>query len=241
MVLTVQECLDHANHVNGGPLVGINMRRVIDDAGKKMLSLRPWAWMVRPPVLLGTVAAQNFVTLPTDFGSIVTIEYTQGISASTVQSTFTVIDKYRSVLNIAPGYLMYLAVMWNPDTNGVPVPRLDITPTPQTTDANALTLRYRPRWVELATSDQTYVSVPDWIEPVFIQLVRATARGYQTNTMDAQIKAVCESYEWLAAVKQDEIAQYVHGELCGGALNAADDTGVGSWYLTNQALPPAAG
>lgn len=241
MVLTIQECLDQASHVNGGPLVGVEMRRVIDDAGKKMLNLRPWAWMVRPTTTLGTTASQSYITLPTDFGSIVTIEYTQGISARTVQSTFTVIDQYRSILNVAPGYVMYLKVDWNPDADGVPQPRLEVMPTPSTTDATALTLRYRPRWVELAATDQTYVPIPDWMEPLFIQLVRATAEGYQKNNMDETVGRVMRGHDWAAAVRQDEIAQYVHGEMRGGSLGAADDGSNDSWFLRNQALPPAAG
>lgn len=241
MTLTIEECLDHVTHAIGGQLIGIDTRRVLDEAGRNLLNLRPWEFMKRPPVTLGFTATQSFIVLPTDFSSIVTLEYTQGLSARVNQTTLTQIAQYRSLLSVMPGYLLYVSPVWNPDTNGVPQPRLEIFPTPQSTDATALTMIYRPRWIDSATSDQTYIPIPDWMESVFLQLVRATATGYQMNNMDAALAPIVQGVIWAAAVKQDEISKYIHGEVRGGALQAAMDGQDGEWLLRNQALPPAAG
>jgi hypothetical protein len=100
---------------------------------------------------------------------------------------------------------------------------------------------YKPRWVDLATSDQSYIPVPDWMEPLFIQVGRASMIGYQTNTMDVELGKVFGGPDMLSAIKADNRMQTEHGMIRNGAntLSSAD-TG-DSWYLRTAVLPPVAG
>ena len=157
-----------------------------------------------------------------------------------MQTTLSEIARYRSVLAAIPGYVLFVCINFLPDSNGVPQPILEVHPTPQATTSGALTMFYRETWTDLANSDQTYIPVPPWMESLYIQAVRATAWGYQDETMGARMASIMQGPEWLAAVTYDRKLQWSHGPLKNGALETANvDDGV--WYLRNAALPPAAG
>lgn len=240
MTLTVLDAQAHIEHALGGPLVGISNRRVLDEAGRKLYGLNDWNFLKRRSTTLTLTSGQPYIELASDFGEIVTIEYTSGSSNRVMQTTLSEIARYRSVLAAIPGYILFVCVNFLPDANGVPQPILEVHPVPQQTTAAALTMFYRARWVDLASSDATYIPVPTWMESLYIQVVRATAWGYQDETMGARLAAVMQGPEWLAAVQYDRKLQWSHGPLKNGALETANvDDGV--WYLRNAALPPAAG
>lgn len=240
MALTVNDAQGHIEHALGGPLIGISNRRILDEAGRKLYGLSDWNFLKRRSVTVGLTSGQSYATLPADFGEIVTIEYTSGSSNRVMQTTLSEIARYRSVLGSIPGYVLFVAVNYLPDSNGIPVPILEVHPTPQSTVATALTMFYRATWSDLADSDQTFIPVPPWMEALYIQVVRATAWGYQDDTMGARMAAVMQGPDWLAATQYDRKLQWSHGPLKNGALETANvDDGV--WYLRNAALPPAAG
>jgi len=241
MALTVLDAQGHIEHALGGPLVGISNRRVLDEAGRKLYGLADWNFLKRASTTLDFTSGQNYIELPATFGEIVTLEYTSGSSNRVMQTTLSEIARYRSVLAAIPGYILFTAVNYQVGSDGVPVPRLEIHPTPQTTTTTgALTMFYRAGWVDLANSDQTFIPIPPWMEALYIQIVRATAWGYQNEDMGARIAQVMNGPDWLAAVQYDRKRQWSHGPLRNGALESANvDDGV--WYLRNAALPPAAG
>lgn len=240
MSLTVLDAQGHIEHALGGPLVGISNRRILDEAGRKLYGLNDWNFLKRPSTTLGLTSGQAYISLPADFGELVTLEYTSGSSNRVLQTTLSEIARYRSVLAAIPGYILFAAILYSTNANGVPVARLEIHPTPQATDATALTMFYRATWSDLANTDQTFIPVPPWMESLYIQMVRATAWGYQDETMGARVAQVMNGPEWLAAVQYDRKIQWSHGPPKNGALETANvDDGV--WYLRNAALPPAAG
>jgi hypothetical protein len=241
MALTVLDAQGHIEHALGGPLVGISNRRVLDEAGRNLYGLADWNFLKRPSTTLDFTASQSYITLPDEFGEIVTIEYTSGSSNRVMQTTLSEIARYRSVLAAIPGYILFVAINYELDSNDVPVPRLEIHPTPQTTTSTGvLTMMYRAGWQDLANSDQTFIPVPPWMESLYIQVVRATAWGYQNEDMGARLAQVMQSPIWTAAIQYDRKLQWSHGPLKNGALETANvDDGV--WYLRNAALPPAAG
>lgn len=236
MALTVLDAQGHIEHALGGPLVGISNRRVLDEAGRKLFALNDWNFLKRASTTLSLVSGQSYATLPSDFGEIITIEYTNGTAASVVQTTITEIAKFRSILYSIPGYVLFVTTIYTPDANGVPVARLEIYPTPGSD--TTLTMFYRANWADLANSDQTFIPVPAWMESLYIQIVRATAWGYQDDTMSARVTSVMNGPEWYAAVRYDEALQWQHGPLMKGML---DNDGDNAWYLRTAALPPAAG
>lgn len=239
MSLTVLEAQSHVEHALGGPLVGISNRRVLDDAGRFLLSLREWTFQKRPSTTLDFTASQSYITLPSDFGSIISIEFTQGLAQCVQQTTIGTIALYRSINAAIPGYVLYVAPVFEENSNAIPEPRLEIYPMPVSSTTAALTMFYRPRWVDIQPTDSTYISLPDWIEPLYIQLIRAFALGYQNDDMAERTATVLAGPIFQAALRTDMEMQTSYGPLAYGALDTANQSDP-MWFLRNVVLPPAA-
>lgn len=236
MALTVLDAQGHIEHALGGPLVGISNRRVLDEAGRKLYAMNDWNFLKRASTTISLVSDQSYVELPDDFGEILAINYENGTATTVVQTTITQIAKYRSVLAPIAGHNLFVAVTYVADGSGVPIARLEVYPTPGS--ASDLDLFYRAGWVDLASSDQTFVPIPPWMEALYIQVVRATAWGYQTDDMGARMAMVMNGPDWASAVRYDRATQWEHGPLTNGMLDGDE---AGDWYLRTEALPPAAG
>ncbi len=232
MVLTIQDALGHIEDALGGPLVNLDPHDVLNEAGRVLLSLREWNWAKRPPTGLAFVAAQTWIALPADFGSIVSLTPANGLARAVQQTTSLEVQRYRSLLSMVPSYVYFVAVAHAPEAvTGIPKPRLEVYPTPGANEAGALQLVYRARWVDLSEDQDDLVPVPDWIESLYVQLVRATAWGYLENDMGMHLAKVINNPLWNAAGLRDSAQQHEHGALSGGALSMSDDGG-GEWPRT---------
>jgi hypothetical protein len=238
MTLTIERALQEITQ-ELGDVPAIQMRPMLDEAGRKLVGLRDWNWMVRPSVTIAGVAAQTYMALPADFKQILAIRYTSSLSAQVIQTDLNQISLYRSVAPFVPGYLIFVCPTWAPDANGIPVPRLEVHPPPSSSNATLLTMFYRAKWPGLAQSDNALVPVPDFMESVYRQFVRATARGYDdSETMSARIGNIMQGPDWLAAVRQDDSQQYDFGAPMSGAMQMASPDMGGDWLLHSQVLPP---
>lgn len=237
MSLTIFEADRHIAHALGGNLVGIDQRRILDEAGRKLLSLRGWNWARRPSTTLTLTSAQSYITLPVDFGSIVAIEYTSTSWNRVRQVTIPDIARMRSE-SWPSSDGIYVAPTFSVDSDGIPSPRLEVYPTPTATSAGALTLNYSIRWPDMSVADENFIPVPDWMESVYIQLVRATAWGYQDDTMSDRVARVVSGPEWFAAVRMDESLQPMFGPLRGG-MTSRDADWYGMDYLRTAAAAPS--
>jgi hypothetical protein len=181
--------------------------------------------------------------LPTDFGQIVTLQYTNGLTASVVLSTLDQIDVYRSQLITIPSYTLYTAISWVAGPNaGTIVPRLEVFPSPPVTDAALLTMTYRVRWtIPPAVDDATSIPIPEWFEALYRQMVRAVASGYQRGDMQPRLVEIQNGIDFLAATRQDGAQQREFGQLRNGSFSmgvAGDDV---QWQLARMPLPPEPG
>jgi hypothetical protein len=249
MAISVLHATEHLNHAIGGPLVGISNQRVLDEAGQKLYRQADWNFLKRPSTTITTVTDQSWVPLPVDFGSIIRLGYTSGTMWTCEGTSMGEISRMREVSMPATGMLFY-AVDYKADTNGKPVARLEIYPTPTTGVTAELTLFYRAGWEPTISSGQggtldtsnTYIrGVPFFLEDVYLQFVRAVAKGYQTQNMGQEIAAVISSPDFASALRYDRSVQWEHGPMSGGALESADDGYSPVWYLRNAPQPPAPG
>lgn len=243
MVYTIQDGLADIRHEIGDTLVGIDNTRVLNEAGQILYNLRDWNFLVHVGQLLDGVQGQSWIALPTDFGQIVTLQYTNGLTASVVLSTLDQIDVYRSQLITIPSYTLYTAISWVAGaTTGTIVPRLEVFPSPPVTQAGLLTMTYRPRWIiPPAADDQTSIPIPTWFEALYRAMVRAVASGYQRGDMEARIADVQAGVHFLAASRQDGAQQREFGQLRNGSMSmgvAGDDV---QWQLSRMPLPPEPG
>lgn len=147
---------------------------LLNDAGHYLTNMHDWGWLARPPANLNFVASQEYVTLPSDFGNMLSIEVPNSLQTTVQEETLERILYLRgSSLNDPFRY--HVAVVF-PTQTSVTVapgnPRLEIWPTPGSNESNALRISYRAGWTVL-TAVNSVPNIPVDVEPLFIQIVRA--------------------------------------------------------------------
>tara|TARA_R110002110_G_scaffold970_5_gene3696 strand:+ start:10225 stop:11298 length:1074 start_codon:yes stop_codon:yes gene_type:complete len=104
--------------------------------------------------------------------------------------------------------------------SGPPLPRLDIWPEPGTSEAVGLRVYYRSGWMRV-TGDNVMLRLPEWLEALYLQVVRAFARGYERESdagADQRIAAIAEGPLMAAAKLRDSEMLPNIGPLQGGAV-----------------------
>lgn len=98
------------------------------------------------------------------------------------------------------------------------VPILEIWPNPSSDQIGAWTVFYRSRWSQV-TDDQTIISIPEFVESLFLRLVRAYAKGYERDNvepLEVLLERIESGREFKAAVRSDGMVQWSYGRLRGG-------------------------
>lgn len=100
-------------------------------------------------------------------------------------------------------------------------PVLEVNPTPTTTSIGALSALYRADWGE-ATDDDDELTLPyeGWLDTLYIQIVRAYARGWEEETMgtlDARLAQIESGPIALRAKQRDGMIQPSVGQIKNGA------------------------
>lgn len=120
------------------------------------------------------------------------------------------------------------------------MPRIDVWPDIQTDDAGAVTIFYRAGWNTIE-DDSERISVPEWVELLYLQLVRAVARGYEREdetSMTLRLMEVQAGPVWAAAMKQDSEMQPDYGPLRNGAAELARIPTLSHFWNTRTTLGP---
>lgn len=113
---------------------------------------------------------------------------------------------------------------------GAPRPRLDLWPTPASYEANAFKAYYRGGWTRVRSDDDA-IAIPEWLEPLYLQVLRATALGYERDAegnVAARIEQLRSSRMYMDAMRRDGMVQPVLGPIQNGAAQYE--------YGINQAL-----
>jgi len=113
---------------------------------------------------------------------------------------------------------------------GAPTPRLDLWPTPGSYESDAFKAYCRAGWTPIRTDNDT-VNVPSYIEPLYIQLVRAVALGYERDAeadVNLRVAQVRSGTVFMDARTRDGLTQPTLGPIENGAVQ--HDYGI------NQAL-----
>lgn len=237
---TVEEALKDIEYAGGGEQLDIEGRKFIDEAGRKMTGLWSWNWLMRPSVLVDAVALQPYLTLPSDYGQAISLNYTTSAYVRVQLTTLSQIEMYRAAAP-SDGVVLHAAPEWAPDSNGVPQLRMAVYRTPTSSSVGQFTLRYRARWASVGASDQVYVPIPEFMEGIYRQFLLATTEGYDKGGMSERIRDVVAGPDWQAACRQDGAQQIEYGPLVNGALSCASGNDGGEWFLDNMVATPAPG
>lgn len=96
-----------------------------------------------------------------------------------------------------------------------PQPILEIGPGSGSDQAGAFRIFYRARWARLST-DNTDIAVPEFVEALLVQLVRAFARGYvreDQNSLSERLAEIAAGPVFTDARKSDGNVQPYFGRL----------------------------
>jgi len=228
MTITAKQAIRHIrSSLSGDP--DIDGIELVNTAGKLMYGLRSWNFRQRGPVTAGFTASQAFVELPANFGEMTSIRMTNGLTTNIHQATMDELVGYRVESIGNPRDFWYAVSFENLAVGGTRiVPRLELYPTPSTTDATALTYAYRARWVEATSDDEILAGVPELAEPLYIRMCRQLARSYDDEDVVAyteSLGSIRASEEFRSAIQQDVNLRKSYGTLLNGIAQVDVDAG----------------
>lgn len=202
---------------------------IVNQSGNYLFT-KQWRFRERTGRPLGLTANQNYAALPGDAEDIITIVTKAGLGWRVELTTPEQIELYRNSMSPALIDSVYYAAIsrpWaevdnvTPLANGsaFPAARLDIYPTPSTTVADALIIRYRSGWTSVSgetnavTADTYIMPVPPYVEALLIAYCRAFALAYEDEGLAARLIEIDNGPIYNAAAIKDGIAQRDYGRL----------------------------
>lgn len=240
MTMTLTQCGTYITLALGGGALpsGLTNAGLVNQAGRWLTQAHQWQWLARPLASLTLVASQSYVELPADFGELIaTPEYLNavGVNANGSAVELTTLDtilsaREQDTTETPPESQFYAAVVYEESelassassgavVDDALVARLEIWPTPS--DAGSFKIAYRAAWSAVASSGDVIV-IPNFMEPLFIEVLRAFARGAvreddDMGTLSDRLQKIVGGAVWAAATRRDATAQPHYGPLAGGA------------------------
>lgn len=158
------------------------------------------------------------IELPTDLRDIISIQSSS--TSSIVYMTLVSLDEINSrrganSITESPS-LFYGAVVYSGTT---PVPVLEIWPSSGSNQTGALRIFYRSRWTHIYTDNAT-VAIPEFIDSLYLWIVRAFAAGYERGgsaSIHARLAEIRASPIFEAARRSDGQTQPFRKLRNGGA------------------------
>jgi hypothetical protein len=238
--LTVQDCVGHIKHALGGNLAAeLSPLRIINEAGRRLVAAHGWRYLQGRTTTLDTVSGQNYVVLPEDFQRLISIYMTDSLVKKVTVSSMDELIQMRTTTIAISNLNYWVAIVHEQEDPGIgaQTPRLEIWPTPDADEEGIITLFYRAGWAEMRL-DSDCLSIPRFIEPLYIEILRAVAEGYERPGMVGHITElvgrVLAGPTMKGCIRQDSQIQYTVGALRGGAVEGFEDEWItpGTWgYL----------
>lgn len=216
MALTLSRCYAHIQHALHGrnPSAQIAPLEIVNVAGKHVCNMLDWAWLERPATDLDFVAGQSYVTLPSDFGKVIDIR-TQAITSAFQMVSLADFNE-RSTYDIASTLDTYGAIVYSSG-----VARLEVFPEPTSSATAALRLFYKGAWVDADDdTDDLTTQFPPFMEPLFLEAVRAFAVGWEEDGLDVMLERLMRGRAFADAAQADQGVQGEYGRITGGSVRA---------------------
>ena len=236
MTLTFDSVTAHIRHTLGGDVSAeTDVYDIINNAGDFMASMYPWRWLEETATFQG-VSNQNHITLPSGFIELISFA-PRGLDsrADTAAARFFAVsaqeiwDKREvsvtgeaaaAYTSVPTGAFYFAIAYYSAAGTAVPVPRMELFPTPHSShSATAHThtecvgnMIYRRSWTQIteSTSTGSVFILPQWMEPLYLQMVRAFTRGYEEEdiaTTNARIAEVAAGPLFMTAVQRDSLIE----------------------------------
>lgn len=229
--MRLSDCARHIKESSlGGLPQGTTIAEISNHAGLWLFGIEGWNFLERQTATLDFVADQNYAELPSNLVTVVDVQTTNSLTSGFDLTTLTRVLDLRTKDFPSPNFF-YGAVSNKPNTNGVPEPILEVWPTPSSASAGALTMVYRAGWTML-TDDSDHVSIPVFMEPIYVAALRAFAKGYEEEddgNVAARLAGLRESPLFESAKRQDRSIQGDYGQIMGGITDNLTQTWGGFW------------
>ena len=117
-----------------------------------------------------------------------------------------------------PAATFYFAIAYTNTGSASPTPRIELFPTPKDSTGSAssheavdckMTIWYRRAWAQVTTPSSVF-SLPQWMEPLYLQCVRAFTRGYEEEdlaTANARLAEVVAGPLFMVAIQRDSLVE----------------------------------
>lgn len=219
MALTVLQCADFVKLTLAGAAdTSLSTLTLVNMAGQSLCGMSEWRWLQRAPVDVGVVAAQEYATLPIDFGAMLAMVPSTGFYGIVWTDLGEIAGlRAASAQTSANGPWRGVVIDSIPSGSTLPRAQVELYPTPSATSTTAFKLAYRAKWTNL-TSDSDYIPIPEWCETLFIRLLQVHARGFMEEdkaSLSMRLAEIKSSAELIGAVKQDRARQRDRGALKG--------------------------
>ena len=188
MAYRVQDVFEQITHELGGKPKGLSPVALVNDAGARLVNMHGWTFLSRPPTTLTLTAGQSYVLLPSGFSGHIKLDYTDATQNHVCLTTMAEIQRLRTS-TVTSSFTLYCTYSWYVPTGEAPQQRLEIWPTPATTQTGALTLWYRVGWQDVSI-ELDAIPVPPYCRPLFTEIARSVAMGYhnpEEGTVDARL------------------------------------------------------
>lgn len=155
-----------------------------------MYGMCRWTSALRVSTDVAYVDGQSWAALPVDYDEL---EYVREGTLG-----FTIVQPHELERLRAAGTAQRVGALVHNGTSY----RLELVRTPDTSDADALTIAYRRKWVDL-TLDTQAAPVPDWLESLLRLVVSKYARGIESGQLSEELALVEQSPIYAAALRRD--------------------------------------
>lgn len=220
-MLTAAQCIQMMRHAVGGSLPsGFDALGLINRAGHFLTTAHNWRWLSRT-ASVSLVADQAYGALPASFQKLLAAPsftsgfYYNGGTTICMVDFDRILHARESDSDYSGSQTNFMAAVVSTETAGEITQRLELFPTPT---ANAtISIAYRAGWTVLTTDSQR-VSVPDYLELLFVELCRTMARGItmdDAGTIDVRLQGIMDGPMGKAARKRDFETQLSFGTLPG--------------------------
>lgn len=238
MAMTGKEAIEHVEDALGTssdqvPLWGV---RMVNQAGRLMCQMHRWRWLVGGRATLATVADQDYIELPSDFRRLLGYWTVRGLQSGIRLTTAShLLGMRASEIIVTSAYHWGTIVHGVPSTGGPPRHQIEVWPTPVSGNAAFMNVYYARQWGDITGDSRELLSIPQWIEPLFIEILRATAKawreddpigGRRPDDLSTWYDRIRRSRLFLDAARDDSLEQPDYGELRNGAAEMASGPGV---------------
>lgn len=210
---------------NSDPSTGFSLLEILNEAVRYLFEYHNWNWRLRPPALLDLVASQEYVSLPTGFGSAGELLTVHSIWAPVTFVHKVGLDDIARMRGMPiQNHLNFYVAVASPDqvTTGLrpPGPRLEIWPTPAASVTSAFRITYRAGPATLSTSGQV-PNIPQEYEAALTLIARAKTMLYEISAAspDALAELALAKDELARLMEADGSLEPDAGRMTGGAAS----------------------